>query len=94
MRVINEVFFSPSEIEHHRQVIFDNLTTGLRYVLEAMKDTDLLLQPDNLRYAEMIEHAVGIQDGEPYPSEYHEPLKHLWMDPNIQNTLRRGLPEK
>ena len=98
MRLIHGVSFSPSEIEHHRHVIFENLTRGLRCVLEAMKDMDLLPQPKNLRYAEMIQHAVGIQDGEPYPSEYCEPLKCLWSDPNIQNALRCGnevvLPEK
>ena len=98
MRVIHEVFFSPSEVEHHRQVIFDNLTRGLRYVLEAMKEMELAVQSDNIHYAEMVENAVGIQDGELYPSEYCKPLRCLWKDPNIQIALRRGneaaLPEK
>ena len=98
MRVIREISFSPSEVEHYRQVIFDNLTRGLRYVLEAMKDMEFVVQSDNLHYAEMIELAVGIQDGDPYPQEYCEPLRRLWNDPNLQCTLRRGneaaLPEK
>jgi hypothetical protein len=49
MRVIREISFSPSKMEHYRQVIFDNSTRGLRYVLEAMKDMELVVQSDNLR---------------------------------------------
>ena len=98
MRVIHEISFSPSEVEHYRQVVFDNLTRGLRYVLDAMKDMKLSVQSQNLRYAEMVEQVLGIQEGDPYPSEYHEPLRHLWNDPHIQTALRRGneaaLPEK
>jgi guanine nucleotide-binding protein subunit alpha len=90
--------FSPAEFEHYRQVIFDNITKGLRYVLDAMKDMELTVESDNLHYAEMIDDPVLIQDGEAFPSEYKEPLKRLWDDPNVQIALRRGneaaLPEK
>src|SRR5258707_12150439 len=98
MRVIHEVSFSPSEIEHYRQVIFENLTRGLRDVIEAMKDMELVLQTENLHYAEMIETTAGVQGGEQFPQDYLEPLRCLWSDPGIQNGLQRGneaaLPEK
>jgi guanine nucleotide-binding protein subunit alpha len=98
MRVIHEVSFSPYEVEHYRQVIFDNLTRGIRYVLEAMKDMELAVQSDNLPYTEIIDHAAMLQDGDAYPPEYCEPLKRLWNDPNVQTVLQRGneaaLPEK
>lgn len=98
MRVIHEMPFSPSEVEHHRQVIFDNLTRGLRDVLEAMREMELVLRSENVQYAEMVEATVGIQEGEEYPPEYLEPLRCLWNDPEIQSVLRRGnkvaLPEK
>ena len=98
MRVIHQVSFSPSEMEHFRQVVFDNLTQGLRYVFDAMREMELSVQSQNLRYAQMVEHVTGIQEGDPYPSDYLEPLRHLWNDPNIQTALRRGneaaLPEK
>ena|SRR5258707_10561004 len=98
MRVIHENSFTPSEVEHYRQVVFDNLTRGLRYVLDAMKDMGLSVQSHNLQHAELVERSLGIQEGDPYPPEYHEPLRQLWNDPNIQTAIRRGneaaLPEK
>jgi len=98
MRVIHENSFTPSEVEHYRQVVFDNLTRGLRYVLDAMKDMELSVQSHNLSYVELVEQSLGIQEGDPYPPEYHEPLRQLWDDPNIQTAIRRGneaaLPEK
>ncbi|KAF4623682.1 hypothetical protein D9613_001396 [Agrocybe pediades] len=98
MRIIHKVPFSPSEIEHYRQLIFDNLTRGgLKYVLDAMEEMELKVEDENLPYVEMIDNARDIRDGEPFPKEYLEPLKALWADPNLQKAWARGneaaLPE-
>lgn len=98
MRVIHGVTFSPSEIEHFRQIIFENITRGLRTVLDAMGDMDIAADETNLPYIEMLDAVPEIRDGEPFPSHYCEPLKCLWNDPNVIRTLQRGneaaLPEK
>lgn len=98
MRLIHKLPFSPSEIEHYRQLVFDNLTRGLRYVLDAMEDMELQVAEENLGYLELIDGVRDAGDGEPFPREYYEPLKILWEDPNVQKAFERGneaaLPEK
>ncbi|KAK0191997.1 guanine nucleotide-binding protein alpha-2 subunit [Armillaria mellea] len=97
MRFIHRVPFSPQEIESYRQLTFDNLTRGLKYVLDAMEDMDLKVQEDNEKYLEVIENARDLRDGESFPMEYYEPLKSLWNDPEVQKAWQRGneaaLPE-
>ncbi|KAK0204246.1 heterotrimeric G-protein alpha subunit, GPA2-like protein [Desarmillaria ectypa] len=97
MRLIHRVPFSPQEIESYRQLTFDNLTRGLKYVLDAMEDMDLKVSEDNQKYLEVIEDARDLRDAEPFPMEYYEPLKSLWNDPEVQKAWQRGneaaLPE-
>jgi len=98
MRLIHRVPFSPHEIETYRQLVFNNLTHGLKYLLDAMQDMGLKLQEHNISYVDMIENAADIRDGEPFPAAFHEPLISLWNDPGVQTAWGRGneaaLPEK
>lgn len=98
MRLIHKVPFSTQEIENYRQLVFNNLTFGLRYVLEAMDDMELEVADDNLKYLEMMAEVTDLPDGEPFPVQYLEPLKALWSDVNVQKACSRGneaaLPEK
>ena len=97
MRLIHKLPFQPHEIEHYRQLVFDNLTRGLRYVLDAMEDLDLEVLPENVEHVALIDGNRDIRDGEPFPVIFSEPLKALWRDPNVQNTIMRGneaLPDK
>ncbi|KAF8638677.1 hypothetical protein AX17_002022 [Amanita inopinata Kibby_2008] len=97
MRVIHKVPFSPQEIEMYRQIAFDNITRGLRYVLEAMDEMELKLSEGNLVHADLVDSVIELRDGEPFPIKYYEPLKALWRDPSVQKTWDRGneaaLPE-
>nr|UYO72602.1 heterotrimeric G protein alpha subunit [Flammulina filiformis] len=97
MRLIHRVPFSPQEIESYRQLVFDNLTRGLKYLLDAMEDMELEVDEENLKYVEIIENARDLRDGEPFPMEFYNPLKSLWEDPNVQKAWARGneaaLPE-
>ncbi|KAJ7452659.1 G-protein alpha subunit-domain-containing protein [Mycena latifolia] len=45
MRLIHRVPFSPQETESFRQLVFDNLTRGLKYPLDALPDMALELLP-------------------------------------------------
>ncbi|KAF8907722.1 heterotrimeric G-protein alpha subunit, GPA2-like protein [Gymnopilus junonius] len=97
MRLIHKVPFSPVEIEHYRQLVFDNLTRGLRYLLDAMEDMELKVSEANQEHLELIDGVRDIRDGEPFPMTYFEPLKSLWADENVQKAWSRGneaaLPE-
>jgi len=97
MRLIHKLPFTPQEIESYRQLVFNNLTHGLRYVLDAMEDMELEVSDDNAKYVQLIEDASDIRDGEPFPMTYYAPLKSLWTDPEVVKAYSRGneaaLPE-
>lgn len=98
MRLIHKLPFSPQEIESYRQLVFENLTRGLKYVLDAMEDMGLVVSEENLPHVELIENASDLRDSEPFPMKYYVPLKSLWTDPNVEKAWQRGneaaLPEK
>ncbi len=98
MRLIHRVPFSSQEIESDRQLIFNNLTHGLKNVIDAMDDMELEVSPENRDLIPIIEDASDIKDGEPFPVEFHTILKRLWEDPTVQAAYARGneaaLPEK
>lgn len=98
MRLIHKIPFTPVEVESFRQLVFNNLTHGLKYLLDAMEDMGLEVQPENVEHVELIENASDIRDGEPFPDSYLQPLRALWADPMVQKAWERGneaaLPEK
>jgi hypothetical protein len=98
MRLIHKVPFSTHEIETYRHLVFNNLTHGMKYILDAMEDMELKILEENIPHVDLIENASDIRDGEPFPMSYYEPLKSLWDDPNIQKAYQRGneaaLPDK
>ena len=98
MRLIHRVPFKPEEVESYRQLIFNNLTHGMKYVIESMDDMGLEVSSDNAHLVELIENAVDLRDGEAFPMDYFEPLKALWTDSGVQKAWERGneaaLPEK
>ncbi|KZV77441.1 heterotrimeric G protein alpha subunit 4 [Peniophora sp. CONT] len=97
MRLIHRVPFKPEEVESYRQLIFNNLTQGMKYVIESMDDMGLEVSSDNAHLVELIENAVDLRDGEAFPTDYYEPLQALWTDSGVQKAWERGneaaLPE-
>ncbi|KAI0271682.1 heterotrimeric G protein alpha subunit 4 [Gloeopeniophorella convolvens] len=97
MRLIHRVPFSTQEVESFRQLIFNNLTHGLKYVLDSMEDMELEVSPEHLDYTGLIESASDLRDGEAFPNTFHEPLRALWNDKGVQQAWDRGneaaLPE-
>lgn len=98
MRLIHHVPFSQQEVESYRQLVFNNLTHGMKYLLDAMDDMDLVVSEESKPYVQMVEDAVDLKDGEPFPISYLEPLRLLWQDPAVQQAWGRGneaaLPDK
>lgn len=97
MRLIHKVPFTSQELEFYRQLVFNNITHGLRAVLEAMDDLELKVMEENQEYADMVQDAPDLRDGESFPMEYIKPLQQLWKDPDIEKAIERGneaaLPE-
>jgi guanine nucleotide-binding protein subunit alpha len=98
MRLIHGVPFSSHEIEYFRKIIFNNLTYGLKLLLDAMQAMGLEVSERNKIYLDCVYNVNDIQDGEPFPWQYYKPLKLLWADPNVEQAWQRGneasLPEK
>ncbi|KAK7688009.1 hypothetical protein QCA50_008379 [Cerrena zonata] len=90
MRLIHRVPFSQQEIENYRQLVFNNLTHGMKYILDAMDDMGIALSDDSVSHVQLIDDAIDLRDGQPFPQEYYEPLKKLWEDPSVQKAWERG----
>ncbi|KAI5994612.1 guanine nucleotide-binding protein alpha-2 subunit [Pisolithus orientalis] len=97
MRFIHKIPFSPEETESYRQLVFNNLITGMLYVFDAMEHMELEVAEDNLPCMDVIRNASDLRDHEPFPIMYYDPLKNLWGDKNVQKAYQRGneaaLPE-
>jgi guanine nucleotide-binding protein subunit alpha len=101
MRLIHKVPFSSQETESFRQLVFINLTNGLKLVFDAMPDMGLEMKVEDEQVKadmELIEGAEDLGDGEPFPERFYEPLQRLWKNEVVQEAYRRGneaaLPEK
>lgn len=98
MRLIHDVTFSPQEVEFYRQLVFSNITQGIKQLLEALPDMDISLSEESAEAIHLVETAPDIKDGQTFPQEYFEPLKKLWKDEAVQKGWSRGneaaLPDK
>ncbi|EKM60638.1 uncharacterized protein PHACADRAFT_85182 [Phanerochaete carnosa HHB-10118-sp] len=90
MRLIHSVPFNAQEVESYRQLVFNNLTLGFKYLLDAMEDMNLEVSEENLPYLRLVEEAQDLRDNQPFPKEFHEPLQKLWEDPSVQKCWDRG----
>ncbi|PBK82023.1 guanine nucleotide binding protein, alpha subunit [Armillaria gallica] len=80
MSPIHNISFS-QDVEYYRQLIPDNLTGGLKCILDAMYDMGLTGSKDNIRYIHEIKNWWCVRDGEPFQIRYCRLLKALWCDP-------------
>lgn len=98
MRLAHGLLLSSHEIESYRQLIFLNLTQGLKCVIDAMESMGLEVSPENRHLAPILDSARPIGDDECFPIEYRDVLKRLWEDRNVQAAYARaneaGLPYK
>ncbi|KAI0739863.1 heterotrimeric G protein alpha subunit 4 [Daedaleopsis nitida] len=77
--------FSPEEIEHYRQLIFRNITHGLRSVLYYMASLDLKVSAKDEHLVCLFDDEIpDIIAGQPFPVEYRVALGRLWADPSVQ----------
>ncbi|KAL4069085.1 guanine nucleotide binding protein, alpha subunit [Scleroderma yunnanense] len=97
MRLIHKIPFLPEEIECYRQLVFNNLITGMTYLFDAMDDMGLEVAEEHLPFVEVVRNAHDLRDHEPFPVAFYEPLRNLWEDKGVQKAYQRGneaaLPE-
>ena len=90
MRLLHNYPFTPIETECYRQLIFINITHGLQCVIDEMQDMGLDVSPWNQHLVPIVQYAGSIGDDEPFPIKYHDVLKRLWEDDNVQSAYARG----
>lgn len=92
IRLINQVPFSPEEVEGFRHVIFSNLITSMIMLYDIIEDESLDLDcSDDIRHLfASIQAAPDISAGKPYPAEYLGILQNLWNDASVQKAVLFG----
>ncbi|KAK4521821.1 uncharacterized protein ATC70_004358 [Mucor velutinosus] len=91
MRLIHASGFKASEREGFRIVVFFNIFNTIQTLLEALEVLDLeLTDPTSKSYASLFIDIPSLEENQPFPGIYHEPLKHLWNDESIQIAFRKG----
>ncbi|KAN0063399.1 Guanine nucleotide-binding protein alpha-2 subunit [Thecaphora frezii] len=91
MRIIHHIPFTAEERENFRRLVFVNLLSGMKAVLDAMEEWGGdFEQPDNSRFLSLFVTFPDIAEDEPFPQNYFEPLKMLWKDEGVQTVYKRG----
>ncbi|KAM5533369.1 hypothetical protein V8D89_012919 [Ganoderma adspersum] len=90
MQLTHRLSFSPQETESYRQLIFLNLTRGLKCVIDEMENMGLEVSPENQHLIPILHAAGDVGDYERFPIEYLDVLKRLWEDHNVQAAYVRG----
>ncbi|KAI8059361.1 putative Gpa2-guanine nucleotide-binding protein alpha-2 subunit [Gongronella butleri] len=91
MRLIHTNGFNASERENFRQVIFNNITSTLVSIFEAMEGLEIMFDnPELQKFIPMFSDPPAIEANQPYPADFIEPVKLLWNDPGVQATCRQG----
>ncbi|KAJ6628428.1 heterotrimeric G-protein alpha subunit, GPA2-like protein [Mycena sp. CBHHK59/15] len=80
MRILHSAPFSIQEIEYYRRLVFDNLTYGLKYLIDALSNMGLALSEDLETDVEVLHRAESLHHGEPFPERYFQLLTRLWED--------------
>jgi guanine nucleotide-binding protein subunit alpha len=91
MRLIYAQGFSKSEKEEWRAIIFNNILSAFKVIIDAMDELDIEFEFDNNDKhlpTILLEKDLGPKD--PMPMEYLTPFKDLWRDAGVQQTIERG----
>ncbi|CEP18607.1 hypothetical protein [Parasitella parasitica] len=91
MRLIHASGFKASEREGFRIVVFSNLFSTIQTLLEALQVLELELADQASKdYADLFVETLSLEENQPFPELYLEPLKHLWNDETIQIAFKKG----
>ncbi|KAJ7624459.1 G-protein alpha subunit-domain-containing protein [Roridomyces roridus] len=93
MRMIYNLPFSSSEIEHWRQIIFDNMTRGMHYIMEELIDRGLEVPIAHRLEAALMEELYDIGEDEPFQMDYVNAFHTLWNVPVIRAAVQDAMGE-
>jgi len=83
--------FSAVDREEHRRVIFTNLLSSMRLMLEAMEHFNVPLSDEESDgYIDLILEDYELTRGEPLPRRYLSAFQQMWSDTGVQLIARRG----
>lgn len=91
MRLLHTSGFSTDEREQYRQIVFSNMVTSMRTMLEAMELLDIPLDRDeNDGHIDLliVDREIGMK--ERLPPEYLRPFREMWADAGVQLAAKRG----
>lgn len=96
-RILSRLPFTEDEIMNWRELVFENVVTGMRSLVDLMDELNLAVSTQNRRYISLIDNPPNVERGEVFPAEYLEALRALWDDPQVQSCwssgYERSLPE-
>ncbi|RSH88616.1 hypothetical protein EHS25_002843 [Saitozyma podzolica] len=84
MRYIHAKPFSPDEVEDYRKIVFSNLVTGMRAIIDTMDELGMAVQPNSRKYIAFVDNEPSLSTGEDFPKKYLEALRVLWADKGVQ----------
>ncbi|KAL7423443.1 hypothetical protein Q5752_001023 [Cryptotrichosporon argae] len=90
MRYLHARPFSPEEVEDYRKIVFSNIVSGMRSIIDTMDELGLAVAANNRRFISLVDNEVPINTGEAFPVRYLEALKSLWHDEQVQDCYRRA----
>ncbi|KAI8643484.1 guanine nucleotide binding protein, alpha subunit [Parasitella parasitica] len=91
MRLIHASGFQASEREGFRIVVFSNIFSTIQTLLDALQILGLeLTDPISKDYADLFIETLMLEENQPFPQIYLEPLKNLWNNETIQAAFKKG----
>ncbi|KAK4683577.1 hypothetical protein P7C73_g6666, partial [Tremellales sp. Uapishka_1] len=90
MRVIHNKGFTQDEIEDYRKIVFLNIVSGMRSIIDTMDELNMSVTVPNRKYIQLVDQDVPINTGEPFPMRYLEALSSLWKDEGVVKCYERA----
>lgn len=91
MRLIHTPGFTDAERDLFKAIVFANLLTSMRTMLEAMETLAIPLENvANDRHLDLLILDKEISAGEPFPLEFLAAFRDMWKDEGVRTAARRG----
>ncbi|RVD81494.1 uncharacterized protein DFL_009358 [Arthrobotrys flagrans] len=91
MQLIYAAGFQKADRERYRGIIFTNITESMKLILEQMEHFGLAFEKaENEQHVSLILNQKELSSGEKMPKDHLAPLKSLWNDAGVQQTVSRG----
>ncbi|ORY35418.1 guanine nucleotide binding protein, alpha subunit [Naematelia encephala] len=90
MKILHHRGFEPDEIEDYRKIVFSNIVSGMRSIIDTMDELSMAISPVNRKYVALVDQEPSINSGEPFPARYLDALMALWADEHVVECYSRA----